>query len=61
MSDTNNEKAVLSVQELADYLGIGRTTCYALIKENQFRTVRVGKKILIPKESVNNWLAGIEK
>lgn len=58
MNGISNEKEVLSVQELADYLGIGRTTCYALIKDNQFRTIRVGRKILIPKQSVKDWLSG---
>lgn len=52
------EKATLTVRELSKMLGIGLTTTYALVKEQQFRTVRVGRRILIPKVTVKKWLEG---
>ena len=52
------EKATLTVRELSELLGIGLTTAYDLIKKNQFHTIKVGRKILIPKVTVNKWLEG---
>ena len=52
------EKATLTVRELSELLGIGLTTAYDLIKKNQFHTIKVGRKILIPKVTVSKWLEG---
>lgn len=54
------EKATLTVRELSEMLGIGLTTTYDLIKQNQFHTIKVGRKILIPKVTVKKWLEGDE-
>ena len=37
----DTEKKTYSVEELAFTLGISKGSCYALIKEGQFQTVRV--------------------
>lgn len=55
------EKKTYSVEELAFTLGISKSSCYALIKEGQFRTVRVGTRILIPKTCIEKWLNGEEE
>ncbi len=52
------EKATLTVRELSEMLGIGLTTAYDLIKQKQFHTIKVGRKILIPKTTVQKWLEG---
>ncbi len=54
----NVEKATLTVRELSEMLGIGLTTAYGLIKQKQFHTIKVGRKILIPKATVQKWLEG---
>lgn len=54
------EKATLTVRELSEMLGIGLTTTYDLIKKKQFHTIKVGRKILIPKVTVKKWLEGDE-
>lgn len=48
----------MTPDELAEYLGIGRSSAYKLIGEGQFTTVRVGRRILIPVQNVNRWLDG---
>lgn len=53
-----NEKSTLTVRELSETLGIGLATAYELVKENQFRTVRVGRRILISKIALQKWLEG---
>lgn len=49
-------KRTYSVDEIQDILSIGRTAAYNLVKENQFRSVRVGGHIRISKKSFDEWL-----
>jgi excisionase family DNA binding protein len=50
-------KTTLSVQELASQLDIGLSKAYALVKEPDFPTVRIGTRILIPVDGLHEWLA----
>lgn len=47
---------VLTVEQMAHALGIGLNSAYRLVKERQIGSVRVGKKILIPKVCVLDYL-----
>lgn len=47
---------VLSVDELTEILGIGRNTAYNLIRCGKIRSVRIGHKIRIPKDSLLEFL-----
>ena len=47
---------ILSVDELAKILGIGRNTAYDLIRCGQIRSVRIGHEIRIPKDSLLEFL-----
>lgn len=51
------EKVLLTVKELCDYLGIGETKVRAILSEpsNNF-TVRIGRRIYAHKERVDQWL-----
>nr|WP_197217063.1 helix-turn-helix domain-containing protein [Cytobacillus firmus] len=49
---------VLEVKDLQDFLGIGRSQAYKLVKSNSFHTVRVGKRILVSKKSFLKWFEG---
>ncbi|RME09326.1 MAG: DNA-binding protein [Aquificota bacterium] len=51
-------KAVLSVEELATYLGVSRGTAYGLVHRGQIRFKRVGRRILIPLSAVEEFLNG---
>lgn len=46
----------LSVRELLPILSIGRNTAYELIRSGQIRSVRIGRKIRIPKAEVLRFL-----
>jgi len=58
---TPENRVVLTIEEAAQRLGIGRTTMYALIKTGQIRTVTIGRLRRIPTfcldEYVRNLLA----
>ena len=61
MTNTNNRKLenypdVLSVHEFAKYLGIGKNTAYAEVKNGTIKTFKLGKKILIPKVYVEEYI-----
>lgn len=42
----------LRVEELMPILNIGRNTAYELVRSGQIRSIRVGRQLRIPKESV---------
>ena len=50
------EKRTYTVDEIQDILSISRPTAYALVKKNDFRSIRVGGHIRISKRSFDDWL-----
>ena len=51
-----DEKRTYTVNEIQDILGISRNTAYALIKRNEFRSIRIGSHIRVSKKSFDTWL-----
>lgn len=49
-------KRTYTVDEIQDILGISRPTAYNLVKQNEFRSIRVGGHIRISKKSFDEWL-----
>ena len=49
-------KRTYTVGEIAEILGIGRTSAYKLIRSGQFQMVRIGSAIRISKASFDDWL-----
>lgn len=43
---------LLSVAEAADALGIGRTRCYAELSSGRLRSLRVGRRRLVPASAL---------
>ena len=48
---------VVTVEEVMKMLHLGRVTVYNLLKTDKIHTLRVGKKYVIPKKSVIDFLA----
>ena len=44
------------VDEIAQILGIGRSSAYELVKQGHFKIVRIGTAIRISKKSFDEWL-----
>lgn len=42
----------LRVEDLMPILGIGRNTAYELVRSGQIKSLRIGRKIRIPKAEV---------
>ena len=51
-----DDVTLLTVKELQAYLRIGKDKVYALTKYKDFPSIRIGRRILIPKERLNVWL-----
>jgi excisionase family DNA binding protein len=47
----------LSPEEFRTYVGIGRATCYELIRRGQIPSVRFGRSIRIPKSALQRSFA----
>ena len=41
---------MLSVKELATVLGVSRTSAYELTKAKNFPSIRIGSRVVIPKD-----------
>ena len=51
-----NLKKTLTVHELREYLGIGRATAYELVNSEDFPSFRIGRKILINVDALQEWI-----
>ncbi len=47
---------MLSVPDLASVLGISRAGAYELVKEKGFPTLKIGSRILIPRDKLIAWI-----
>ena len=48
---------LLNTTELADLLGVSHSSVYELIQEPGFPSLRIGKRIVIPKEELRQWIS----
>jgi len=49
-------KLLLTVEEAAERLGIGRTLAYALVKSGDLESVRIGRLRRVPFDSLDQFL-----
>ena len=50
------EKMTMTVPDLQQALGISRSHAYELVNRADFPTLRLGRKILIPRAAFLRWL-----
>ena len=52
----------LSAQNVADVLGVSISSAYELMHEDGFPSLRIGNRLVIPKENFRQWVEGkVEK
>lgn len=51
-SNFENLPPVLTVEELAEILRIGRNTAYNLVKEKKIKSIQCGRAIRIPRKAI---------
>ena len=52
---------LLNVKQLADLLGVSDSSVYELIQEDDFPSLRIGKRIVIPKGELRKWISAHTK
>lgn len=52
------QRLTLKPEELVPLLGIGRNGIYSLLRTGEIRSLKIGRKILVPVTAVDEFLAG---
>ncbi|MFC1945973.1 helix-turn-helix domain-containing protein [Chloroflexota bacterium] len=52
------ERLTLTVDEAAQALGLSRNSCYQAVETKAIPSIRIGKRILIPRFALEKLLAG---
>ena len=52
----HQKKEVLSITELAEALSISKSTAFQLAHRDDFPSIRIGKRILIPRTKLIDWI-----
>ncbi len=55
------KRATLSVEETAEVLGIGRNSAYEGVRTGQIPSIRIGKRILVPRIALERILENAGK
>lgn len=58
MASSVSVKLTHKVEEVGPLLGLGRNSIYELIRSGTLRSIRVGRKILVPKSAIEEFLNG---
>ena len=56
MTAFENLPNVLSAEQLAQTLGISRAGAYQLLHSEGFPTLRIGKRMLVPRDKLAEWI-----
>jgi len=52
----NTQPAVLNANQLAETLGISRAGAYQLMHREDFPTLQIGKRLLVPRDKLQLWI-----
>jgi excisionase family DNA binding protein len=53
----NQPQLTLSVEQAGRRMGLGRGAAYAAVQRGEIPTIRIGRRILVPKAALEHWLA----
>ncbi len=56
MALQQNEQLILTVEEVAQKLRIGRSLAWRLVQEGQIPSVRLGRLVRIPQRELDDWI-----
>ena len=60
MEIPTNDRLTFNVTEAAKLLGISRGLAYEMVRQGKLKALRFGKRLLIPKHSLERMLANTE-
>ena len=54
--DATNEKILLTIKDIQEVFQCGKNYAYSLTKLKGFPTIKIDKKIFIPKDRLKKWI-----
>lgn len=60
-SDTATERRTYTVDEAGELLGIGRNTAYEAARRGEIPTIKIGRRLLVPRAALERMLAGDDR
>lgn len=57
MVEQVRERLLLTVEEAAERLGIGRTLAWRLVRSGDLPVVRLGRCVRVPCQALEEWIA----
>jgi excisionase family DNA binding protein len=58
MTETNANRLTVTVEEAAELLGIGRNAGYEGVRRGEIPSIRIGKRLLVPRAALERMLNG---
>jgi excisionase family DNA binding protein len=58
VKENNVQRLTYTVPEIAQLMGLNVITAYELAKRKDFPAVRIGRRIIVPREAFYRWLDG---
>lgn len=55
------QRKTLTVQEVADYIGVHQDTIYTMVRQKQIPHVRIRRRILFSRETIDSWMRDQEE
>ncbi|AKL98392.1 helix-turn-helix domain-containing protein [Endomicrobium proavitum] len=56
MENKSANKQIMDIKELSEYLGIGKSKIYSLIKLKKIPASKIGRQYRFSKDIIDNWL-----
>ncbi|HQM01775.1 MAG TPA: helix-turn-helix domain-containing protein [Ruminococcus flavefaciens] len=53
---TSEMPEMLSAKDMSEHLGISIASCYKLLKQDDFPTTQIGKRRVVSRDRLNEWL-----
>ncbi|ADU31005.1 helix-turn-helix domain-containing protein [Evansella cellulosilytica] len=50
------QRTTLTAQEVAEYLGLSIQFVYVLVQEKKLPCIRIGRRVLFKRDSIQRWL-----
>ena len=54
--NTTSNKQIMDIKELSEYLGIGKSKIYSLIRMKKIPASKIGRQYRFSKDIVDSWL-----
>jgi excisionase family DNA binding protein len=59
VTTSSRPRIVLTIEEAAECLGIGRTLMYSLVTAGEVESVRIGRLRRVPIDALDRYVAGL--